>query len=290
MFLIGILGDSLVFSFKTSSIFSKNEITCSIETDLKDVEFAYYIRINGGEKNVLYYPQPATTIFPCKDVIVDYYEVTFFIREPSGEIHSKIEERKTSWSLPEAALLAVSLLTPKDSLILEFGSGYGSHLIGKKNHLTSIEHDEKFVSRFSNVNYIHAPIKLLDIVNGDRKLQWYDPEIVKQSIPENYEMVILDGPPSQYGREAILNYLSFFKKNAFWIIDDVLRPEEQNIANHIAINFSLIQYRFWNFSILAPEPISSSDLLLIHQQSEEDYRTASPTYLDNYFSNPLSIE
>ena len=269
----------------TSCFFLNNAIHCSIISEVQGLEYAYYININGEGRQVLYYPQPSELAFSCEGQLVDFFEVTFFARDEHGNIHSKSQIKRTPWSLCDAAIFTILQLTNINSTIIELGSGYGSTLISKNRNLISVEHDEKFVSRFQELNYVHAPLITLQNSVGAAK-KWYDPKAIKDGIPSNHDMIILDGPPAEVGREGILSNLSLFDSNAIWIVDDVVRNSEQNIANAIALHFSLLQYKFWNFSILTKKPLESEKLLAIKKKSHEEYLSKPRQYLENYFTSP----
>ena len=74
-----------------------------------------------------------------------------------------------------------------------------------------------------------------------------------------------------------------FNDNCIWIVDDVLRTKDQKLANYIALHFKLIQYRFWNFSILIKNPIEHEILQKINSKSLEELNSKSETYMKNYY-------
>lgn len=270
---------------ETSCFFQNDAIHCSINCEVSGLEFAYYININGEGREVFYYPQPSKFVFSCEGRFVDFFEVTFFARNENGKVYSDSQIKRTPWALCDAAIFAILELTNPNSTIIELGSGYGSSLIAKNRHLISVEHDEEFISKFQEVNYVHAPlIPLRNSIEVDTK--WYDSEAIKNGIPSDHDLIIVDGPPAKVGRIGILSNLSLFDTNAIWIIDDVVRNSEQYIANVIALHFSLFQYKFWNFSILTSEPLDQVILLEIKQKSEEEYQSRPLQYLENYFQNP----
>ncbi len=258
---------------------------CSIETELEDCEFAFYFDINGERKETKWYSTNNFATYEFGDEIVHIVRIIFFVREANGTIHSESVEKRTHWSYCDGVLAAVELLTDQNSIILEFGSGYGSNEIAKIRTIFSVEHDDRFVGLYPDVNYIYAPLK--PIANGDKngKTHWYDAEVVSTSLPEKIDLILVDGPPSAIGRLGLLNILEKFPDNSIWIIDDVLRTEDQSLANRICLNSALIQYRFWNFSILSKQPIHSEKLQQIHETSLEVISHESSNYLQQYYSN-----
>ena len=116
----------------------------------------------------------------------------------------------------------------------------------------TVEHDERFLDIHESVNYIHAPLKEIEPLSDFDEIKWYDVEIIRANLPDKIDLILVDGPPEKYGRSGLLHHLEMLDKNCIWIIDDVLREKDQKLANYIALKLRLIQYRFWNFSILSP--------------------------------------
>lgn len=109
--------------------------------------------------------------------------------------------------------------------VLELGSGSGSqamHELGAT--VTSVEHDEAYVLKYPDVNYIHAPI-----VNG-----WYDTKVLREQLPAHYDVVVVDGPPGAIGRGGLFSNLDLFDTSKPFIFDDVHRPAEQELLFKVA--------------------------------------------------------
>ena len=112
---------------------------------------------------------------------------------------------------------------PKGSTILEMGSGKGTLRLVKNYTVYSIEHSEKWMNRYGS-NYIYAPIK-----DG-----WYDVESVKKGIPDNYDLLIVDGPTrkidgKKVGRRKLYDYLHLFNTDVTIIVDDSDRGREMKL-------------------------------------------------------------
>jgi len=104
--------------------------------------------------------------------------------------------------------------------IVELGSGNASKEIAKKFDLLSVEHDRKWIRSHGNV--IHAPI-----VDG-----WYD--ISKLDI-KDAEIYLIDGPPARLcDRGKLLENIELFNKDAVFILDDVNRDQEMNLAKELS--------------------------------------------------------
>ena len=272
-------------NFTYSSQFSGQNLICNIECSLKDVEYAFYIQLNGKEKIKVWYSSQNSIVYDCKNEIVHTYHVTYFIREKNGKITSAFEKNRSNWSLCDGAIEAVKQLSKPKTNTLEFGSGYGSMLLSKYTTIYSVEHQKNFIGLFSGVNYIHAPLKPITPLPGFSESQWYDSIIIEANIPENCNLVIIDGPPEKHGRSGILRHLYLFSTDTVWIVDDVLREKDQRLANNIALHFSLIQYRFWNFSILTKVPLGEKQLMKIHLASVQAKEQVPTKYLREYYPN-----
>ncbi len=116
--------------------------------------------------------------------------------------------------------------------ILELGSGTGTIELANHYKVYSIEHEEKWVGYAKRSNYIYAPIIQYE------GYKWYDKEIVKKSIPKEYDLLLVDGPQGDIGREGFLHNIELFKTNIPIIIDDSNRPVEAGIRNNLAKKFN----------------------------------------------------
>ncbi len=266
--------------FQPSCQLTPDGILCSIDCNETGVEYAFYVDINGERKKQYWYSQRNTVVHPINEEVVNTYRITFFVRRSDGEIKSKAVEKRSRWSLCDGVLRAIMQLTDEQSTILEFGSGYGSKLISEKRSLLSIEHDGNFINQFEGVNYLHAPLVQIKSVNGFKDTHWYNLENIRHLLPNEIDLIIIDGPPENIGRAGILHNLDKFSSTKYWVIDDVQRVNDQKLANYISFHFSMVQYRFWNFSILSHHSIPSEiieDLLRVSNSiasnEEKDYVT-----------------
>lgn len=76
---------------------------------------------------------------------------------------------------------------PKDLTVLEIGAGYNSTSLFYKNFkkIYSIENNKKFINLYHN-NYIHIEL--------DKDTGWYDADDFREKIPNDYDIIVLDGP------------------------------------------------------------------------------------------------
>jgi len=133
-----------------------------------------------------------------------------------------------NWSIDEICFEKIIELLPSGKTILEFGSGFGSGELSKYYNVYSIEHDMKWINKY-NTNYIYAPLKS---IKEDNSINWYDVDIIKNKIPKNYDLILVDGPPKNSskngnGRMGFYYNLHLFSlNNKIIIFDDVERKND----------------------------------------------------------------
>ena len=269
--------------FEPSCDMVGNTIYCSIETNVIDGEFAFYVNLDGERKATFWYTDIPSVEYICGEQIINTYEIVFFIRINGEEIISKSITKKTNWSICDGVLEAVRNLVDEKSTILEFGSGMGSKTLAEICTVYSIEHDERFLHIHESVNYIHAPLKEIEPLSDFDETKWYDVETIRESLPDKIDLILVDGPPEKYGRSGLLHHLEMFDENYIWIIDDVLREKDQKLANYISFKFDYIQYRFWNFSILSNSPLPNNVIETIHNSATYSKYSMSKNYISLYY-------
>jgi len=113
------------------------------------------------------------------------------------------------WSIEKILYDEIVKILPEGKTILEFGSGGGTEELLKRWKVYSVEDDKDFIGKY-NTNYIHAPLV------GN----WYDTEVLKKELPENYDLVLVDGPHGGIRRINMFKHIHLFKKDIPWILDD----------------------------------------------------------------------
>ena len=269
--------------FEASCDLVGNIIYCSINTDIENSEYAFYIILDGERKATFWYTTRPKIEYNCGNEIFSTYEIVFFVRSNNNDIITKSITKRSNWSICNGILQAVKNLVNENSIIVEFGSGIGSKLLSEFCTVYSIEHDEKFLNLHEDVNYIYAPLVEIKPLLDFNETQWYDIDIIKRNLPSNIDLVLVDGPPEKYGRSGILNHLDMFGKNTIWIVDDVLRQKDQTLANYIALKFGFIQYRFWNFSIITNPNYQIKNLDKINEAALNEYEEKSEVYISNFY-------
>ena len=148
------------------------------------------------------------------------------------------------WSLPKKAFQWIEENIAFGSNIVELGSGHGSTRLSENYHVWSIEHDEQWLN-ISSSNYIHAEIIRYSI-NGKERF-WYNPEKIKNALPQKYSLLIIDGPPSTIGRHGVLDFQEIFDWNCHILVDDTHRTEDKLIADELTSQKSLNQKHFTEY-------------------------------------------
>jgi len=200
------------------------------------------------------------------------------------------------WSIDLAVLTAIRQLVPQGSTIVELGSGSGTINLVKEYTVYSIEDDEKWLGYCEDSNYIHAPLVELDNVESfARTVRWYDPEILKHSLPEKYDLLLVDGPSGEKGRDGLLANMELFNTDIPIVIDDTLREHECRVAREIAYLLNRPLYLFWNFSIIVPKPLEGEIIAKIHKRALQMLEKEPDQYLKRYFRRieplmPINID
>jgi len=151
------------------------------------------------------------------------------------------------WSLSIECFHWIYNNIEKGSNIIEIGSGPGTMELSKHFNTYSLDHQERFTKLARKANYI-----LTELVDG-----WYEPEIVFNSLPEEYSLIIVDGPPNlgqEKTRNNIKKYWDRFDTSVPIIMDDTHRKDEYDFAIETAeeLNKEWTQYEGWqkNFIVL----------------------------------------
>ncbi len=192
---------------------------------------------------------------------------------------------KQHWSIGGGIRSAISQLVEEGAVVVELGSGHGTRKLVEKYTVYSIENDEDWVDFCEEANYIHAPITL----SADGKERWYDTSIIQANLPSTYDLILVDGPPGKIGRGGLLTNFNLFRSDVPIIIDDTIREEEAKIARELAYKLNRPLYTFWNFSIIAPDLLSKSQVATIQREAIRVLEQEERSYLERYFSSPAPV-
>ena len=128
------------------------------------------------------------------------------------------------WTIGPKLYSWILKLIPGDGVILELGSGEGSGLLSKHFKVFSVENFKEYM--IYGTNYIYAPCP-----EGSN---WYDPQLIKDRIPDKYDCLLIDGPRGGENRLGILDNLSLFNlDDPVVFVDDINRDHELRIFNEI---------------------------------------------------------
>ena len=110
---------------------------------------------------------------------------------------------------------------PQGSLVLEFGSGFGTGMLLKYYKVVSIEHNLFYaVQRSSEHTCIHSPLQS----------NWYSPEHVANALAFNPAVILIDGPPGELRKNILANLDLFEHLSCPVIFDDVDRETDYATA------------------------------------------------------------
>ena len=194
---------------------------------------------------------------------------------------------KSHFPIDLGVLTAIRQLAASNSTIVELGSGNGTNRLVSEYTVYSIEDDEKWVGYCEGSNYIHAPLINLD--DSEEPVRWYDPAILKKSLPESYDLVLIDGPAGKKGRSGLLSNLHLFRTDVPFVIDDTLRDHECQVAREMAYLLNRPLYMFWNFSVISPNPLTVEQVSRIQRAALQVLDSEDLPYLQSYFTEPTPI-
>jgi hypothetical protein len=127
------------------------------------------------------------------------------------------------WSIEEALFDWIVANIPAGSTILELGSGEGTWKLCEAGFkMFSVEHQASFTTLVPETTYIHASIKN----------DWYDAEALQGKLPNEYALLLVDGPDSD-DRINMLNFLDLFNLKATIILDDYNHDPVKKLADDI---------------------------------------------------------
>jgi len=117
-----------------------------------------------------------------------------------------------------------------NGVLLELGSGETSRLFVEHGiKVYSVEHDTTWLGKYEGVNYIHAPLVPQNDVKHEyfqktANPYWYDHNVLAKELPEEYDVLLLDGPPRMFRPMFFYNW-AMFRTDVPWFADDLNRPE-----------------------------------------------------------------
>ena len=186
------------------------------------------------------------------------------------------------WAIDGGVLTAIERLVPKGSTVLELGSGDGTAALVERYTVYSVEDEEAWVGHCEGATYIHAPF----VVPDTKRPGWYDVDVLRQALPERYDVLLIDGPAGHKGREGILHHVDLFRTDVPIIVDDTVRSHEADIARELAMRLNRPMYVFWNFSVIPVEPLTAEDVARIQWEAVRVLEKKDRTFVKRYFTDP----
>ena len=139
----------------------------------------------------------------------------------------------------------------KESTILEFGSGDGTVWLSKLGFtIYSVENQMEWMDRFpSATNYINCRSRYYGkdypAPEGIRERRgWYYLEDILSKIPKSYDLILVDGPGSSWGRGGFYKHINEFNTDVTMIFDDIHRVQDadvmKSVSEHVGRGYELI--------------------------------------------------
>lgn len=141
-----------------------------------------------------------------------------------------------SWMLSQKAFEWIEENICFNSTILEFGSGEGSKRLAMNYNLYSVEHNPEWIYSYKGT-CLYAPILLDDKYQGE--IGWYDLNSIKSKLPNDIDLMIIDGPNGNIGRSGILSHLDLFSWDYPILIDDLHREKEFELSQRLSEKLGL---------------------------------------------------
>lgn len=194
---------------------------------------------------------------------------------------------KSHYPIDIGVLTAIRQLAPRGSTIVELGSGNGTNRLVDEYSVHSVEDDDKWIGYCEGSNYIHAP--LVSLGEDEEAPNWYDPEVLRTSLPDDYSLILVDGPAGEKGRDGLLKHLELFRTDVPFVIDDTLREHECRIAREMAYLLNRPLYVFWNFSVIAVEALDAEKIARIQCAALQILENEESPYLEKFYSRITPI-
>lgn len=180
---------------------------------------------------------------------------------------------------------AITQLVKEGATIVEIGNGFGSEKLIKKYTVWSVIDDRNLIQANNSINYIHAPI----IPLLDRITHWYNPAVLSESLPKEYDLIVIYGPRGTYGKIGLLANLELFRTDVPIIIDNTIREHEAGISRELAFKLNRPLYVFWNFSVIAPDLLTRVQVATIQREAIRALEKIDRAYSEKFFFNSSTI-
>ena len=144
-------------------------------------------------------------------------------------------------SISQGCLDFIKEILPKKNTILEFGSGEGTVWLSKLGYkMYSVENQQEWMDKFPfDTNYINCRTRYYGedypALEGVREQRgWYYIEDILNKIPDSYDLILVDGPGSHWGRGGFYKHIDKFNTNIPMIFDDIHREQDADVMKRVS--------------------------------------------------------
>lgn len=169
-----------------------------------------------------------------------FYSISFFLLFGCCSIQAGptpvLKDGFGKWAIGKELYQFILDHVKEGDTIVELGSGYSTKVLSNHFHVHTVEHNKEFLDvnrAFMDSGRYPVHFILAPIVTLQDERQWYDPDILKQSLPKKSRLVVVDGPLGKIGRYSFIDYLHLFKTD-YIVLDDLDRPDELKLLKDIA--------------------------------------------------------
>lgn len=150
------------------------------------------------------------------------------------------------WAASEELIDYILKTVPVGETILELGSGQSTEAFVRNGRkVIAIEHDPEWIDKTPEAIYIYAPIRLYGddyqpLPSIRKKIAshtgWYDHVALALALRnQSYSIILVDGPPRNFGRSGFLQHLDIFPNLECPIVfDDLDRIDDLYVAARVA--------------------------------------------------------
>ena len=134
----------------------------------------------------------------------------------------------------------IKKLLPDGGTILEFGSGEGTTWLSDAGYtMFSVENQEEWMDKFPNhTTYINCRIKYYDseylAPNIFDQKGWYHPDDLFPNLPNDYDLILVDGPGSAWGRAGFFKHIDKFNTDVPMVFDDIHRTQDSDVMESVS--------------------------------------------------------
>jgi hypothetical protein len=180
---------------------------------------------------------------------------------------------------------AISQLIPDGSVVIELGDRIGLDSLEKKFRILTFDSNESNITSSNSDKHMHVPI----VASRLGGTEWYDPELLASVLPEDYDLLFINGPEGRYGKFGLLENINLFNSEIPIILSDTIRENEAGIARELAYKLNRPLYVFWNFSIISPSLLTRLQVATIQREAVRVLEGEKDSYLDDFFSSTMPL-